>query len=106
MLFRAIFYCVDRSISISWVDTSKIGNWFKFNQRSYRLDREAVAQVMEKGGRIKGTVEALYVEGYPLPLRSQLNVKSVTKEHELELQSKVGNKPKQSLWAKITGRGD
>jgi len=105
MLFRAVFYGVDRSISLEWVNTDILeGYWFKHKKRSYRLDREAICQVMEKGNRIKGTVEALYIEGFPLPLRSNLNVKTVTQEHLKETMSKAGNKPVKSFWDRIRGR--
>ena len=90
MLFRAVVYSIDHQINILY--PSEKGNWFSFRGRSYRKDREAVCQVMQRGNQIKGLVEALYVEGDPIPLRSSLDVEKCTKEHLDEIMSKAGNK--------------
>ena len=59
---------------------------------------------MNKGSQIKGVVEALYVEGYPLPIDSKLDLLQVTDEHLTELFSKMGNKPKaESFLARLFG---
>jgi hypothetical protein len=91
MLFRAVIYSIDNLISIIYVNTQ--GNWFNFRGRSYRKDREAVCQVLQKDHRIKGLVESLYIEGNPVPIRSILDVKTITKEHLDEIISKASNKP-------------
>lgn len=79
MLFRAVIYSIDHSIDILWVKDQ--GNWFNFNGRSYRKDRDAVCQVMEKNGHISNKVEAIYIEGNPLPLRSKLDQVDIIDEH-------------------------
>lgn len=79
MLFRAVIYSIDHSIDIVWVKDR--GNWFNFNGRSYRKDRNAVCQVMEKDGHVNNKVEAIYIEGNPLPLRSKLDHVKVLDEH-------------------------
>ena len=68
--FQAIFLGIDHSITNVWVDD--LGNWFNFRSRSYRKDRKAVKQLIRKGGQIKGIVEAIYIEGNPIPLGSNL----------------------------------
>jgi hypothetical protein len=100
-LFRAVVYSIDHSISIVWVNAK--GNWFSFRGRSYRKDRDAVCQVMEKGNRIKGIVESLYIEGNPLPLGSKLDVKTVTQEHLDEIIDEAGNKPVKSFLDTLKG---
>ena len=88
---RAIIYSIDHGVSIIY--PSDKGNWFPFRGRSYRKDRKAICQVMEKGNQIKPIVEALYVEGNPVPLRSTLKSENVTLEHLEELVAEATNKP-------------
>jgi hypothetical protein len=102
MLFRAVIYSTDHSINIIY--PAQKGNWFAFRGRSYRKDRNAVCQVINKNNTIKGTVEALYVEGYPLPRRSTLDVLDVTREHLRELLSEATNKPQKSFWDALLRR--
>lgn len=99
MQFRAVIYSIDTSINILWFKHKDLGqNWFTFNRRSYRLDREAVCQVLNKGNTIKGTVESLYVEGNPVPLRSELNSEDVYIEKYEEINSESVNNPQRSFW--------
>ena len=102
MLFRAVIYSIDHSINLVWVNVK--GNWFNFRGRSYRKDRSAICQVMQKGNRIKNIVEAIYIEGDPIPLRSKLEVKKVTKDHWDALIAEAGNKPSKGFWAQLLGR--
>lgn len=102
MIFRAIIYSVDHGINILWIKNKE--NWFSFRGRSYRKDRDAVCQVMEKGSKIKGTVESLYIEGNPIPLRSKMNVKLATKEHWDSIIAEAGNKPSKSFWDALLKR--
>ena len=104
MLFRAVIRRIDKSINTVWIDTSKIVDWFNFNHRSYRLDLKAVRQVMGKDGRIKGTVEALYIEGNPLPIGSNLDAEDVTVEHAFKLISESVNRPSKGFLDTILRR--
>ena len=94
-MFRAIIYNIEHGITILF--PSSKGNWFSFNGRSYRKDRKAVCQVMNKGNQIKSTVEAIYIEGNPLPLRSHLDAKTVTLEHIHDKFSEAANLPAKSF---------
>lgn len=78
--------------------------WFTYKKGSYRVDPEAICQVLNKGDRIKGTVELLYNEGYPLPLRSKLDPRKVTLEHAQEIRSTVFNQPKKGFFDLILRR--
>jgi hypothetical protein len=91
MLFRAVIYGIDHRINILWINPNS--NWFTCNNRSYRIDRKAVCQVVEKGGSLKGIVELLYVEGDPVPIGSDLDVKKITIEHLKERISESTNQP-------------
>ena len=102
MLFRAVIYGIDHGINIMWLTDA--GNWFNFRGRSYRKDRNAVRQVIEKGNQIRGKVEAIYMEGNPLPIFSKLDVKAITKEHWDELVAKAGNNPNCGFWKTIFGK--
>lgn len=102
MLFKAVFYGIDHRISLQWVDTNKVRNWFNHENRSYFIDRDAICQVVEKGSALKGIVECLYIEGNPVPLRSKADPYEITIAHRKELQSKATNKPKKGFW--IFGR--
>jgi uncharacterized Zn ribbon protein len=102
MLFRAVIYSIDHTIHILWINNT--GNWFNFAGRSYRKDRDAVCQVLQKGDQIKGIVESLYIEGNPVPMRSTLDVKKITKEHWDEKIAEAGNKPQKGLLALIFKR--
>ena len=104
MLFKAVFYGPDHRISIRWVDTSKVQNWFSHEHRSYFIDRAAICQVVEKEGQLKGIVEALYIEGNPVPLRSTVDPYEITITHRKELQSAATNKPQSGFWSKLLGR--
>lgn len=104
MMYRAVIYTIDHGINIVWLKTA--GNWFSFRGRSYRKDSDATCQVMQKGNRIRGLVEAVYMEGNPLPLRSKLSAGVATMEHWNSLLSKSGNKPAvNGLLAKF-GKGE
>jgi hypothetical protein len=95
MQFRAVIYSADHGINILY--PGEKGNWFSYRGRSYRKDRKAVCQVLNSKQTVKGTVEALYIEGDPIPLRSDLDVITVTKEHLKEVMAKAGNKPSKSF---------
>jgi hypothetical protein len=102
MLFRAVIYSIDHSINILWLTDA--GNWFNFRHRSYRKDREAIRQVLEKGQQIKSKVESIYIEGNPIPLFSKLDVKVASLEHWKEMVNKAGNKPVEpNFLAKLFG---
>jgi hypothetical protein len=102
MLFRAVIYDISHGINILWINNK--GNWFNFRGRSYRKDMKAVRQVMTKGNQIKGTVEAIYIEGNPIPIFSKLDVKAATKEHWDSMIAKAGNKPQKGFWDMLLGR--
>lgn len=100
MSLRAVMFGVGHKIQNVWVPSE--GNWFNYNGRSYRKDRRAICKVVEKDGHLKGIVEAIYIEGNPIPLRSNLKPEDVTLEHLDELIAYSTNKPKKKL--KLFGR--
>jgi hypothetical protein len=102
MLFRAVIYSVDNLITIVYPNNR--GNWFSCNGRSYRKDRKAICQVLDKNNQIKGVVESLYIEGNSIPLRSDLRNEEQILEHYKELVSESTNRPKRGFWEQLFGR--
>ena len=102
MLFRAVLYSIDNRISIVYPNSK--GNWFSYNGRSYRKDRKAICQVLDKNNVIKGVVESIYIEGNSIPLRSAMRNEEQILEHYKELVSYSTNKPKKGFWELIFGR--
>ena len=90
-MFRAKIYSNLKGIETCYPNGKS--NWFNFNGRSYRKDRKATAQVLEKGNRIKNLVESIYIEGNPIPLHSTLKLEEITQEHWDEKLAEAGNKP-------------
>ena len=102
MQFRAVIYSIDHSIDIVWVKDR--GNWFTFNGRSYRKDRDSICQVLEKGNRINNKTEAIYIEGNPRPLRSNMDIKTMTDEHnELKHATVTSGIEKKGFLARLLG---
>ena len=102
MLFRAVLYSIDNRISIVYPNSK--GNWFSCNGRSYRKDRKAICQVLDKNNVIKGVMESLYIEGNSIPLRSELRNEEQILEHAKELISYSTNRPHKGFWEQIFGR--
>jgi hypothetical protein len=90
-MFRAKIYSNIKGIQTCFPNDK--GFWFNFNGRSYRKDRKAMAQVIEKGKRVKNLVESIYIEANPIPLHSNLKLEEVTQEHWDEKLAEAGNKP-------------
>lgn len=102
MPFRAVIYNQDKSISL--IFPKFFGNWFFYRKGAYYLDLNAVCQVLDKGAKIKALREAVYIEGNPIPIRSNVNIEDISKEN---FQSKVDtaqNKPAVSFWDKLRGK--
>ncbi len=95
MSFRAIIYNIDKSINNLWLKDT--GNWFDFENRSYRIDRHAIAQLTEKDGVIRSITESVYIEGNPCPLRSKLTPQEVTTQNYQEQYSYSSNHVKRGL---------
>jgi len=96
MVFRAVIYSVDHTIHIVYPKIS--GNWFDFNGRSYRVDRNAVRQVLNKGLKIRNFVESIYFEGNPIPKFSKMKKEKVLQELWDLMVAKTGNKPTKGFW--------
>lgn len=73
-------------------------DWFDFENGSYRLDRAAVCQVIGEDDKITDQVELLYLRGYPLPLRSKLEITTVMMELLHERMLEASSKPKRGFF--------
>lgn len=96
MQFRAVIYAIDRSVAVVYDDGR--ANWFFHRGRAYRKDRDAVCQVVEPDKTIRGTVEAIYIEGNPVALRSSMTPQNITLEHVHEKLAESQNRPQKSFW--------
>ena len=90
-MFRAKIYSNLKGILTCFPNDK--GNFFNFNGRSYRKDRKAAAQVIEKGKRVKNLVESIYIEGNPIPLHSTLKIEDIGQELWDQKHAEEGNRP-------------
>jgi hypothetical protein len=102
MLYRTIIIGIDNDFSYLTVKNS--GNWIDFQHRSYRKDKKANFQLIDKEGTVKGIVEAFYFEGIAAPISSNMKETDITAQVFKEVHGSEFAEPQTSFWNRLFRR--